>query len=308
MTKYIPRELLEHFILKHGETVPVTPPKEVIDEKKKLVEALKPDGVLIYNQDDPRVVEVAEGLLQQSIGYSRYSLSPFTASADKIVYEDGRAIGFEFTLTHLKQAVMMHVHGSLGIQHAYNYAAAAAVGTIFNISIEDAAAALANHLPPPGRMRIINGIKNTLIIDDSYNSSPVACERALQTLREIKGVRRRIAVLGDMLELGRFSVREHERIGELAAKSTDILITIGVRAHSIATGALEHGMNEKNIIQYDDVSRAGKELEEFIEPGDVILIKGSQSIRTERIVEEIMEEPARTEELLVRQSPVWKSI
>ncbi|NCN52282.1 UDP-N-acetylmuramoyl-tripeptide--D-alanyl-D-alanine ligase [Candidatus Parcubacteria bacterium] len=283
-------------------------PEAVIAEKLTMVDALKVDGVLIYNQDDQKVVEVAEGLRQNSIGYSRYSLSPFTGSADKIVYENGRAIGFEFILTHGNETALMRVAGSLGVQHVYNYSAAAAVGSVFGISIDEAAVALRDHMPPAGRMRLIAGIKDSIIIDDTYNSSPVAVERSLQTLKELKGIGRRIAVLGDMLELGQYSIAEHERIGALAAKSTDLLLTIGVRARGIAKGALENGMSEIGILQYDDAGQAGEELQNMIKAGDVILVKGSQSIRAERVVEEIMLEPEQAKELLVRQSPMWRSL
>ncbi len=283
-------------------------PEAVIEEKRKLVNALRPDGVLVYNQDDERVVEIAHSVLQRSIGYSRYSLSPFTASADRVIYDNGRAVGFEFTLTHMDKAIIMRVNGSLGVQHAYNYAAAAAVASVFSIDVEEVGKSLAAYVPPPGRMRLLPGIKDTLIIDDTYNSSPAASERSLQTLSEIKGVKRRIAVLGDMMELGQFSVREHERIGRIVAQSADLLMTIGVRSRGIAKGALEYGMSEKKILQYDDAATAGKELQAFIKAGDVILVKGSQSIRAERVVEEIMEEPLKAEELLVRQGEMWKSI
>ncbi len=283
-------------------------PEQVSEEKVKLVKALKSEGVLVYNQDDAQVMAVAEGTLQQSIGYSRYSLSPYTASADRVVYENGKAIGFEFTLTHLNTAKIMRVTGSLGVQHAYNYAAAAAVGSIFNISIDEVDDALRLHIPPPGRMRLLDGIKNTLIIDDTYNASPVATEQSLQTIKELKGVQRRIAILGDMMELGQFSIKEHERIGRLAGASVDLLITIGVRARGYAKGALEYGMDERNILQYDDTESARREIESIIKPGDALLIKGSQSIRAERIVEEIMLEPEKKEELLVRQSNMWQSI
>ena len=283
-------------------------PDEVIAEKRKLVDALKPDGVLVYNQDDEKVVKIAEETFQKSVSFSRYSLSPFTASGDTIVYDNGRAVGLEFTLTHVNEVVRMRVSGSLGVQHAYNYAAAVAVGSLFNIRIEDAALALRDHMPPPGRMRLLPGIKDTLIIDDTYNSSPTAGERSLQTLAELKGVKRRIAVMGDMMELGQYSITEHERIGRIVADSADLLMTVGVRARGIAKGAQDRGMSEKKILQFDSATRAGKELEKLIGPGDIILIKGSQSIRAERIVEEIMAEPTRAEELLVRQGTAWKSI
>ena len=283
-------------------------PEDVIREKRKLVDALKPEGILVYNQDDEKVTSIAKGTRNQSIAYSRYSRSHFTASADTVVYENGKAVGSEFTLTHMEKTTTVRVNGSLGVQHAYNYAAAIAVGSIFGVSVDDAAVSLRAHLPPPGRMRLLSGIKETMILDDTYNSSPVAAERSLQTLKEMKGVNRRIAVLGDMMELGRYSVREHERIGEFVAECVDLLITVGVRSRGIARGALDHGMSEKHILQYDDATRAGKELEALMQEGDVILIKGSQSVRLEKVVEEIMAEPERAGELLVRQSKVWKSL
>jgi UDP-N-acetylmuramyl pentapeptide synthase len=283
-------------------------PEAVAEEKIKLVKALRPDGVFVYNFDDEKVRQVASGLIQRAVSFSRYAPSMFTASADTILYEGGHAVGFEFTLTHLTESIKLRVNGSLGIQHAYNFAAAAAVGSIFGVGLADTVEALASFTPPPGRMRIIQGIKDTLILDDSYNSSPVALERSLQTLGELKGVKRRIAILGDMMELGQYSVREHERIGSIVPKYADLLMTVGVRARGVAKGALERGMSEKKILQLEDALHAGKELQALIMPGDAILVKGSQSIRTERVIEEIMAEPEKAPELLVRQGDTWKSI
>ena len=283
-------------------------PEEVTKEKLELVSALKEDGVLVYNNDDERVRQVAEGLRQKTVGFSRYSLSDFTASADKVIYENGRAAGVECTLTHGGEAVLVFVHGSLGVQHAYNYAAAAAVGSLLDVPITRAAAALKGHTPPAGRMRLIDGLKDTLIIDDTYNSSPVALERSLQSLKEVKGATRKIAVLGDMLELGQFSVLAHLAAGEQASQATNILMTVGVRARGIAKGALNAGMDESRIFQYDDAARIGKELELMLQTGDVVLIKGSQSTRLERVVEEIMADPESASELLVRQDPMWAKL
>lgn len=281
-------------------------PEEVINEKLELVRALTPDGVLVYNHDDERARTAAAEIRQKTISFSRYSLSDFTASADKVIYEGGHPSGVECTLTHGGEAVLLKVTGSLGVQHAYNYAAAAAVGALLAVPLDEAARALAEHAPPAGRMRLLKGTKDTLLIDDTYNSSPVALERALQSLKEIHGATRKIVVLGDMLELGQFSVLAHLAAGEQAATSADILITVGVRARGIAKGALNARMDESHIFQYDDAATAGRELERMLMAGDVVLLKGSQGVRLERIVEEIMAEPERAEELLVRQDPMWK--
>lgn len=281
-------------------------PEEVIREKLELVAALAAGGVLVYNYDDERVREAAETVRQKAVSFSRYSLSDFTASADKILYENGRAAGIEFALTHDGETVVVRVHGSLGVQHTYVCAAAMAIGALLGVPLAEAAAALAEHVPPSGRMRLIGGLKDSLIIDDTYNSSPAAMTRALQTLKEIKGVRRKIAVLGDMLELGQFSVSAHEEAGAQAAAAADVLITVGVRARGIAKGALSAGMPEASIFQYDDAFTAGNDLELMLEEGDVALVKGSQSMRLERVVEEVMAEPERAAELLVRQDEMWK--
>ncbi len=281
-------------------------PEAVAHEKLKLAFALKTDGTFVYNRDDEKAVKASNELLQNSVSFSRYTPSDFAAHADQTLYEDGYAAGTEFTITHGKESVTLRVMGSLGVQHAYTYAAALAVGSLFEIPLKDAAAALGTHTPPPGRMRILRGIKGTLIIDDTYNASPAAVEASLQTLKELKGVKRKIAILGDMMELGQYSISEHERIGALVHKSASLLMTIGVRARGYVKGALDSGMSEKKILQYDDAEQAGRELQNLIKAGDVLLVKASQSIRGEKVVEEVMAEPERASELLVRQGEFWK--
>lgn len=282
-------------------------PEDVIAEKMELVYALKPEGVLVYNHDDMIIRNQLENVRHRSIGYSRYSDSQFRMKNDSFLYQDDTISGLQFDISSLSETVTVKVRGMVGDHVLYSCGAALATASLFEMSLAEAANELSGLEPTPGRMRILLGIKHTTIIDDTYNSSPVAVESALATIREIHGVKRKIAVLGDMLELGQYSVREHERIGALTAQSADILFTVGVRARKIAEGALENGMDEANIFQYEDVKRAGRELQDMIESGDLILVKASQGIRAERIVEEIMYEPDKAEELLVRQGSVWQN-
>lgn len=283
-------------------------PEEVVAEKMELAFALKPEGTFIYNSDDEKIHQFLEEIRQQSFGFSRYSPSHFMASADSVIYDGASPLGMEFTLTHITQEVKVQVLGALGIQHAYTYGAAVAVGTLFNITLQEAAESLKSHVSPAGRMRIIGGMLGTTIIDDTYNSSPVACEHALQTLHELQTKGRKIAVLGDMLELGQFSVREHERIGEFLATKVGILITLGVRARKIAEGALAYGMPEENILQYDDIQQLITELQPMLKKNDIVLIKASQGIRAEKIVAALMAQPQKAEELLVRQDSAWERL
>lgn len=282
-------------------------PDAVVAEKLELLKALKPDGVFIYNHDDTKLQAVAAGVRQPAVGFSRYVPSHFTASHDQVVYHDDIPVGSTFSIAHLEESVVVKIMGSVGVQNAYTTAAATAVAAQFGISLPEVSAALLTHDCPPGRMRVIPGIKGTCIIDDTYNSSPIAAEAALRSLAELRGAKRKIAVLGDMLELGQFSSREHERIGELVPSCVDVLFTIGVRSRKTAEGALEQGMSEKVIFQHEDAARAGRELQAFVQPGDIILIKGSQGVRAERVVEEIMLNPESASSLLVRQDTSWRS-
>ncbi len=282
-------------------------PEAVVAEKMKLVEALKPEGVVIYNHDDQVIQSQLGNIRQQSIGYSRYLPSQFVVSEDKLFYRDDVPAGVQFVVSHFDEQVNIKVNDVAGMPSVYTYVGAIAVGMQCGISLGEAALALGEHLPPPGRMRILPGLKGTVIIDDTYNSSPIAAEQALMTMNELKHAKRKIAVLGDMLELGRFSAREHERIGEIVAGSVDVLFTVGIRSQKIAESALAHGLDEEFIFQYEDVARAGRELQAYLKPGDVVLVKASQGIRAERIVEEIMQQPELASELLVRQDNAWQS-
>lgn len=280
-------------------------PEQVVEEKMKLVSALKAEGTLVYNADDTIIEAQLPDVLQRTVGFSRYLESDFMGSGDRVVYSDDIPMGVEFAIKHGSESYTLQIQGTVGTQQVYACTAAVAVASALGVSLEEAVTSLGDMRTPNGRMRLIAGLKASVILDDTYNASPTACEQALQTLGEMRYAKRKIAVLGDMLELGRFSSKEHERLGEQVSKVADILLTIGVRARMIAEGALTMGMDEENILQYEDAARAGRELQAMLQPGDVVLVKASQGIRAERIVEEIMAEPELAPELLVRQDEEW---
>jgi UDP-N-acetylmuramoyl-tripeptide--D-alanyl-D-alanine ligase len=282
-------------------------PEAVAMEKLQLAEALSPHGILVYNHDDVRLQEYVKTARHQAIGFGRDMPTHVTARADGTYYsDDGKPAGFYCTVRYLDEEIPIRIPGVIGSHMSYTIAGAIAVGTTQGMNLSSLGLAASELATPAGRMRIIPGIKDTTIIDDTYNSSPVATEAALLALSEIDHAKRTIAVLGDMLELGKHSPREHERMGELAARSCDVLITVGIRSQKTAEGALEHGLSEKNILQYEEAGKAGRELQNLIKAGDVILVKGSQGMRLERIVEELMAEPQRAKELLVRQDSEWQ--
>jgi UDP-N-acetylmuramoyl-tripeptide--D-alanyl-D-alanine ligase len=287
--------------------------EELIKEKRKLVEALKENGILILNRDDEKAMSFANfGRQAKLMTYGAEGGADFCASNYEICYQKiGRRqlpSGIAFKINYAGNCVPIKIEGALGKQHLYPILASLSVGASQGLNLVKMAEALADYVTPPGRMKIIKGLKNTTIIDDTYNSSPVALCEALKTLGQIKGSGRKIAVIGDMLELGKYSADEHEKAGKLAAEKADILFTVGVRSRMVAEGAISNGMDEKNVFQLDSSLEAGKQIELFIKEGDIILVKGSQGVRMEKAVEEIMAEPEKKEDLLVRQDKEWQKM
>lgn len=279
---------------------------ELFEEKALLVKSLRNTGVLILNADDERVLGLREISKAKVLTFGTKAGAMFCATNIRIAYKKGVPVGTTFKLEYDGNVFPVEMRGVLGPQPVYSALAAIATGVYLKLNIIDILEKLPLHVTPPGRMRIIPGLKGATIIDDTYNASPVAVEAAIEVLRSIKTNGRRIAVLGDMLELGKYTIDEHKKVGVQAASFVDILIAVGPRAKYIIEGALSNDMSEKNILEFDDSHQAGKYLERVLEEGDVVLIKGSQGVRMERAVEEIMAEPERAVELLVRQEDVWR--
>lgn len=286
--------------------------EELIEEDGKIVEALNPDGLIVLNHDDNDVMSLRDKTKARALTYGFNSEATLSASNAQIMYdENGAPLGMTYKVSYGENSAPVRIYGSLGNSIIYSSMPALLIGQECGVNLFQGIEALLKYCPPPGRLRIISGLKNTIIIDDTYNSSPVATDEALKALSELKVSGRKIAVLGDMLELGKHSDVEHKEVGEKLAGVADILVTVGIRARGIAEGALiggsSGGLPEKNIFQFEDQFEAGKFVEGIMQKGDAILVKGSQSMRMEKIVEEIMAEPDKKESLLVRQDNEWLS-
>ena len=284
----------------------------VIEEKAAIIDAIVPGGVLALFADDPRTLGLQHRLPAPDariITFGFSSASDVRGEHVALLSEDGKEswpIGMTAEISYNGTSVPLRIAGAVGAHAFLPALAAAAVGAALHKPLGDIAGALESYDPPPGRMRLVRGIKNTLIIDDTYNASPAATAAALTTLGMITTKGRKIAVLADMMELGRHSTEEHRKIGEQVAKHADMLVTVGFRARDIAAAALDNGMPDNAILQFEDSGKAGAELQNLLQEGDCVLVKGSQSMRTERVVEEIMAEPERAADLLVRQDAEWK--
>lgn len=289
-------------------------PEELIAEKTKLVEALPTDGYAALNHDDFAVYGMKEKTKASTITFG------FEEHADfKIINYKLRTVknekygevpdGIVFKIENGGDVVPMRLHGVFGTPQVYAATAAAAVGLILNMNLVEISKALEEFISPPGRMRLIKGIKNTFILDDTYNAAPESMRAALGALRALPG-KRKIAVLGDMLEIGKYSEQAHRAIGKQAAEFVDLLFTVGPRAKFMADEYRSRigSRTELSSVQvFDDSAAAGKLLDSMFQEGDLILVKGSQALRMEKAVEEIMAGPERAHELLVRQDEYWKN-
>lgn len=267
----------------------------LIEEKSALAKALRPDGTLILFADDSKVLNIGKGMSQKTLTFGITNPATVRGTNDSIVYAGGVPVGMSFKLNYEGNSVPIVVKGILGTHHLYPLLAAATVALTQKISFTEIIKNLSDHSATRGRMNIIPGIHDSTIIDDSYNSSPDALHEALSTLRKIETSGKKIAVLGDMLELGKYSVEEHQKAGEHAVQVVSQIITVGPRSKKMP-GANKSFDNSLEALEY---------VKGIIGEGDVVLVKGSQSMRMEHVVKGLMREPEKAKELLVRQEKEW---
>ena len=280
--------------------------KNIIEEKSKLIGTLKKDGLLILNADDEAVMGMKFGSKHLTVTYGFKEDADILASSANILYNDKEEpTGIVFRIDERGRSLPVVIEGVFGDNHIYAALASLALALGLELNMLEAINKLKNYDAPPGRMRLLKGQDESLIIDDTYNSSPFACESALKTLGQVKATGRKIAVLGDMLELGKHTEEAHSNIGKLAKEYCEVLLVVGLRAKTIKSGALEAGMNPENVFEFFDAYGAGEFMKTFVKSGDLVLVKGSQGMRLERVVGAIISNPRNKKKLVVRQDKEW---
>lgn len=247
--------------------------------KTELVEALPPEGTAILNADDPRVLAMREKTRARVF---TYGLTP-TADlwADRV---DSRGLeGVTFTV-HYKGDSLRVDAPLIGRHSVHTALRAIAVGLVEGLTWEEIIAGLQSQ-PAQVRLVVVQALNGATLLDDTYNSSPDSSLAALNLLKEMPG--RRIAVLGDMLELGAYEAQAHRVVGCRAAEVVNRLIAVGALARGIADGARECGMSDESIEWYPDKEAALVALQGAIGTGDFVLIKGSRGMRMETMVAEL---------------------
>ncbi|HOV88713.1 MAG TPA: UDP-N-acetylmuramoyl-tripeptide--D-alanyl-D-alanine ligase [Candidatus Paceibacterota bacterium] len=262
-------------------------PAAVAREKAHLIEFLPANGFAILNRDDDFVWDLRTKTRAHVVSYgfkedADIQILNFEYKFDENEFPEG----ITFKIQYGNVFVPFHLYRVMGKPQIYSVAAAVAVGIVFGINLVKISDYLSNYQPPDHRMRILKGIKNSVILDDCYNASPISMKAALETLSSFTQ-RRKVAVLGDMLELGKYTTEAHEEIGKEAAKKVDFLICVGAAARLIADSAIKHGLDKNKVLIFNNSESASKMIKKAITNNDVILVKGSHAMQLEKIVEEL---------------------
>ncbi|MCW8858398.1 MAG: UDP-N-acetylmuramoyl-tripeptide--D-alanyl-D-alanine ligase [Deltaproteobacteria bacterium] len=238
-------------------------------------------GVAIVNLDDERVAKlpVANGVKKLTYGLSEQA----DVRAVDIAEENGK-VSFNLIIAGQQQRIQLSISGRHNIPNAL---AAAATAWELEVPLADIAAGLAAFIPVPGRMGLFPLPCGGLLLDDSYNSNPLSASAALEALTALTGQGRRLAVLGDMLELGENSAALHQELGSKAAQVVDLLVAVGSFSGDLCQGAIGSGLAASQTVQLVNANEAIEYLQSEQRSGDRILIKGSRGMQLDKVVDAI---------------------
>lgn len=252
--------------------------------KGEILDHIEPSGFAVLNGDDENVRGQAERCRGKLIYYG--TGSSVSILADGISTTNGKSTVFTLVTPGGKVEINLPVPGKHNVLNAM---AAAGVGLEAGLGLPEIKNGLENAVLTGMRLEIIEGQKAT-IIDDTYNANPASVKAALQILADVGKGRRKVAILGDMYELGQRAAAGHREVGaEAAAIKVDILITVGKLASDIALGATFADEPPAEIISLNTNGEVKKYLHKIVRPGDVILVKGSRGMKLEEIVQELRE-------------------
>jgi UDP-N-acetylmuramoyl-tripeptide--D-alanyl-D-alanine ligase len=261
---------------------------ELIQEELAVTKGLKKEGTLLFNADDPWQKDCSQEV-SQKVGFS-ITKAQLNYQPDQVgLIVNNTSYTTKLLGVHQEQAVLIAI----------------TLGELEGIAPEKIQKAILQYEVPPGRGRVLHGRSDWVIIDDSHNASPEAVKAALVMLKTVASARRRVAVLGQMNELGPDADRLHEAVGQAVPTNADVLIAIGSCAEATKRGALAAGMLAAAIYTFATPTEAAKLMESIFQPGDAILFKASQNgMRFERLIKPLLLHPADSSKL-TRQSSYW---
>lgn len=253
----------------------------IVNAKAELLQHLDPGGVLVINADDPHQRAFPEATQASVLRFGAMDSDAWLSDL-----EDRGILGTRFRL-HLPSGEAVVDLGLAGRHQAENLLAAATAACAFGVDIEGVATVVPTLEPAPRRGRIYRLTMGATIVDDSYNASPLAMRRLLELLATASG--RRVAVLGEMFELGDGAAEAHREVGRVAAASCDLVVATGREsAAEFAAAARAAGMDECAVHHVDNAEAAADLLETLLRSGDIVLVKGSRGVGLDRTVDALL--------------------
>lgn len=281
----------------------------IAKEKATVVERLPKDGLAVLNRDDERVWPMRQRTKARVVSFGFHEEADVRVDPEMIGFVlDPERPGTRFKVQAEGSTVPFLLPGVIGSHILYGALAAVAVGLAKGMNLVELSDALMKYEAAPGRMRLLPGIKRSFLIDDTYNAAPRSANAALEVLRDLplpEPGRHRLAVLGDMMELGAGSVHMHRDLGVKAGECADLVVLVGERMAEAERAAREAGVGDDRLFHFATALEAGRFVQERLHEGDVVLIKGSRVMEMERCVKELMAEPLRANELLVKAHEEW---
>lgn len=273
---------------------------EIALAKRELIEGLAGrDSVAVLNADDPRVARFAEVARGRVLTFGCGAKAQFRA--EKIQDHGADGSEFEFTGPSGQARLALALPGRHSVENAL---AALAAASVWGIGAAEAADVLRNIKVGEMRGRLLEFSAGFAVINDSYNSNPVALAAMIGLLKNTGNYRRRILAAGEMLELGPGSARLHREAGRSAASQRlDCVVAVQGNAAEIVNGALEAGMPKSNAHFFADSLAAAAFVSDFVRPGDLLLVKGSRGVKMERIVEALRAKYALADEVPASAAP-----
>jgi UDP-N-acetylmuramoyl-tripeptide--D-alanyl-D-alanine ligase len=251
------------------------------EEKGELFRRMKQNGTLLVNGDDPRIADLAKEFPGVKITFGVKGPADITARDVRI--EGKKGTSFTVSLEGAETKMTLPILGRHFVPHALS---AIAAGRLFGIELKRIQEALESFHPYSLRMEVWSLEGGKFLINDAYNANPSSMDAALETLAELKGRGRAIAVLGDMLELGAFSREAHRRLGErIGDLSIDFLLCLGEEAPLVVAASIQKGLTSERARIVRNHSEAVSLLLQIAQEGDWILVKGSRRMAMERIAE-----------------------
>ncbi len=261
--------------------------EEIARAKAELVEALPADGLAVLPFDSPLFEMLRAKCPCRVVTFGAGEGADYRVVGVQVSPDGGVEFSIEFGIGAKSQPVTLAVPG---VHNALNTSAAFAVAHQLGVEAGDIALALESAELPGARMRVVRTASGATLIDDCYNAGPDSTRAALQTLLDFPGAGRRVAILGDMLELGAFSEAEHRKIGAFAGQFVELLVGVGGETRPLLNAAIDAAREVENEMEthwFASAADARAAVRDMLQPADVVLVKGSRSVGLEAVVEEL---------------------